>query len=647
MLLALGVAEVTAGRAEGESHLREALESARDDGVRLNAALVLAHALGRAERIGPAVEVIDRVAAQLADGDGATRLALESMALGAGMLDAATAPGLAARLQAVRRAADDPAAAREVLGVAALVALHANEPASACIALARRALAAGPRIVPGPTDLPWFAQATIALVWSDAHAEAQVPLDAGVAESRASGDTALFAASHAQRAWLLLRRGDLQGAEADARSVLDAPELAAPAIYRKLAAAVLVNTLVERGELAQAADVLDRAGPDRSPRTQTAAVLQLAHGRLLLARGRPADALAEMLAAGDVARSTGSSCPGYLAWRSAAALAHAALGDRAAALRLANEEVVLARAFGASRTLAVALRTAGVVAPAEEPLRESVACAGAGLERARALAELGALLRRGNRRVEAAPAAARGARGGPPRRRRAAGGPRRVRAPRHRRPAAAGGAHRRRGPHGQRAARRRARGRRPHEPRDRPGALRDHAHRGGAPHERLRQARPGLARRAARRAREALALARRHGVAGSARDTDDVACYFSVSTLVGWSTPKSMNARVTLAAAIDGLDVAVLGADGVDAGAAEEAVLLGAALQRVVAALTDEHDLEHVGLGWRRSRSEKAPPRTSTTLSNPVVMRMSMSPSMSRSTAGPIARPPVWSSSRI
>ena len=114
-----------------------------------------------------------------------------------------------------------------------------------------------------------------------------------------------------------------------------------------------------------------------------------------------------MLAAGDVALAIGSTCPGYLPWRSAAALAHCALGDRDAALRLAEEEVALARAFGADRTLGVALCGAGVVAggqAGEALLRESVACqerAGAALERARALAELGALLRRGNRRVEA------------------------------------------------------------------------------------------------------------------------------------------------------------------------------------------------------------------------------------------------------
>ena len=91
---------------EGEAHLREALDAAGDDDVRLGAALVLAHVLGRDERIAAAIEVIDLAAARLADGRGRARVLLESMATGAGMLDAATAPRLASRMRAMRRAAD-------------------------------------------------------------------------------------------------------------------------------------------------------------------------------------------------------------------------------------------------------------------------------------------------------------------------------------------------------------------------------------------------------------------------------------------------------------------------------------------------------------------------------------------------------------
>src|SRR5205823_2230508 len=101
------------------------------------------------------------------------------------------------------------------------------------------------------------------------------------------------------------------------------------------------------------------------------------------------------------------TCPSYLPWRSQAALAQLALGDQESAGRLAEEELELARAFGAPRALGVAKRAVGVVAGGDRGellLREAIDAfehGDAKLERARALADLGALLRRRNRRTEA------------------------------------------------------------------------------------------------------------------------------------------------------------------------------------------------------------------------------------------------------
>ena len=72
-----------------------------------------------------------------------------------------------------------------------------------------------------------------------------------------------------------------------------------------------------------------------------------------------------------------------------------------------EEELELARTFGAPRALGVAARAAGVVVGGERGellLREAVDAferAGAKLEGARAVADLGAMLRRRNRRSEA------------------------------------------------------------------------------------------------------------------------------------------------------------------------------------------------------------------------------------------------------
>jgi DNA-binding CsgD family transcriptional regulator len=136
-------------------------------------------------------------------------------------------------------------------------------------------------------------------------------------------------------------------------------------------------------------------------------MLRLARGRLRVKQHRVAEGLDDFLAVGVLLTPALVTCPGYLPWRSEAALAQLALGEREQAERLAAEELELARAFGAPRALGVAMRAAGVVAGGdrgEALLREAIGTlerADARLERARALAELGALLRRRNRRTEA------------------------------------------------------------------------------------------------------------------------------------------------------------------------------------------------------------------------------------------------------
>jgi len=94
-------------------------------------------------------------------------------------------------------------------------------------------------------------------------------------------------------------------------------------------------------------------------------------------------------------------------WRSDMAAVLEALGESEEARRLAADEIEIARSMGARRALGVALRAAGVVTRGDaalELLEEAVAVLGdseAKLEHARALADLGATLRRAGRRREA------------------------------------------------------------------------------------------------------------------------------------------------------------------------------------------------------------------------------------------------------
>ncbi|MEE1803275.1 LuxR C-terminal-related transcriptional regulator [Streptomyces sp. JV176] len=118
-------------------------------------------------------------------------------------------------------------------------------------------------------------------------------------------------------------------------------------------------------------------------------------GETRLARGRPAEALMDFVRCGRALRDWGADRPTVTPWRSGAARAHLALGNRGPALALALAEVRLARECAAPRTLGISLREAAVAADPlfrMDLLQESARThetAGARLELARTLALIG------------------------------------------------------------------------------------------------------------------------------------------------------------------------------------------------------------------------------------------------------------------
>ena len=414
LLLALGMAEASAGLPSWPVHLEAALSSASDDSSRVAAAMVLALALGRAHRSATAVEVLDRAASLVDPEHGELAVRLEAAAVGVGLIDIETAPSIARRRDALLgRAAEDRPAPPELLAVAAFAAVLTNQPVAVGREFARRALAAGDEALAGRSDRPWYAhatwfsQTTVSMVWSECYDDVSPLLDGSIAAARATGDSGRFAVGLAHRGWVALRRGDLAAAEADTRTALDADALPAPTFYRVLNAGILLDTLVERGDLDEAESALASIERETESGSLTAVVLRFGRGRLRVAQGQIRDGLADLLAVGDMMVRANVTCPSFLPWRSEAATVHLTLGEAEAAARLAEEELALAQAFMAPRAIAVALRAAGLVTGGqrgEAQLRAAVeqfARAGAGLGRAHALTDLGALLRRGNRRREA------------------------------------------------------------------------------------------------------------------------------------------------------------------------------------------------------------------------------------------------------
>jgi DNA-binding CsgD family transcriptional regulator len=413
LLVDLGIAEASAGLAGWHEHLQQAVVAASDTAASAEAALVLAHALGGAQRHAEAVDVLDRAAATLGAPRSELGLQLEAAAVMAEFNDPGTMPPVSPRrVTLLERAADDPAAPAELLGAAAFISVLENKPAEDAAELASRALQAGESAPPGSfgrqwvSSTAWFGTSAFTLLWSERYAQLRPLLDASIARARTTGDSSRLAMGLAVRCWLALRRGDLRTAEADARAALGAHELPAPPMARVLNGAVLVQALVEQGELAAAEQALAPLDFETESGSLISPPLRFARGELRVAQGRVAEGLEDFLAIGALLTRSLVTSPA-LSWRSEAALVHLGLGDRESAGRLAEEELRLARAFGAPRALGVALRGAGVVAGGDRGaslLRDAIDMLERGesrLEKARALADLGAMLRRRNRRTEA------------------------------------------------------------------------------------------------------------------------------------------------------------------------------------------------------------------------------------------------------
>ena len=125
----------------------------------------------------------------------------------------------------------------------------------------------------------------------------------------------------------------------------------------------------------------------------------MARGRIRFARGLVDEAAADLLELGRRCESWTLRNPAAFPWRSQAAIALRSTGPERAR-DLADEEIELARSFGAGRALGISLRAAGLVRGGGDGLAlleeatEVLAASPARLEHARALVDLGAAQRR-------------------------------------------------------------------------------------------------------------------------------------------------------------------------------------------------------------------------------------------------------------
>jgi DNA-binding CsgD family transcriptional regulator len=244
--------------------------------------------------------------------------------------------------------------------------------------------------------------------------EAKMLWDAGAAESRRRGSLAGLAFCLVMRAPVEVRRGSPLAAEADVNELLELGrnmDLLATEPLRvpfPWLLAPLIDALLEQGKHDAAARAFDESPlGDEFPELLQFNYLLHSLGRLRLAQGRGAEAMGYLRECGRRLEAWGVKNPGLVSWRSDLALALLSLGLDEEALACAEEEVSLARLFEVPRELGMSLRVSGLVRGGDEGLellQEAVAIldsSTAGLERARALTDLGAALRRRGNRADA------------------------------------------------------------------------------------------------------------------------------------------------------------------------------------------------------------------------------------------------------
>jgi DNA-binding CsgD family transcriptional regulator len=250
--------------------------------------------------------------------------------------------------------------------------------------------------------------AATALVSAEYDEPADRFFDTLMGAARKRGELVTLANLLCFRGLMLAQRGDLEAGIQDLREsdelVTYVPGQQAPIYFRSFFADVLTN----RGEPDEAEKVLAELGLAEEVVESGHMIYFLgARGWMRYARRDFERAAADFRRLGECMEAFDMRNPAVLAWRSHVALAELGLGRREEALELAREEVELARAWGAPRAIAVALRTRGLAEGGSEgieTLRESLLVlesSSAKLERARTMVELGAALRRANARVEA------------------------------------------------------------------------------------------------------------------------------------------------------------------------------------------------------------------------------------------------------
>jgi DNA-binding CsgD family transcriptional regulator len=411
LLRRLGVAELRAGEpAAAADHIEEAMSLTSDPSRRAALAASRAVALQAIGRHDEAFAERERAIEAVRPHDPERARLLESSLAGSARFDLSRIEWARERLRPLRglRSVGSRTEAGSLAGDAHLEAFTSGSDASAAALADAAAIALDSGLLVGATsgESTAFFAAVEVLTLADRVEHARHALDNAVEAAHRRGSAPGSAFAHGWRCLLLARDGALLDAEADARRVAELSYAEGWFAVAPMILGFALDVLIDRGELDDADRLLERSGMAARPADRDLTFDSVVHARARLRAAR-----------GDVtaARSDLASLERRGArWNTFPSLVPPLLvapelatddpdGARARTERLLRE----ARTWDTPRAIGMALRARGLVQGGTEGLEllgeaaAVLAASPARLEEARALADLGAALRRANRRTAA------------------------------------------------------------------------------------------------------------------------------------------------------------------------------------------------------------------------------------------------------
>jgi DNA-binding CsgD family transcriptional regulator len=402
-------AETLDSLSQATERLTEPTPLTESPGHRGELALAQGRALYARACYRQAAEVLETALAELEIDDESLTAELEAAYVSAASLVPSLTGAVLTRRDLILGDLTDPPGPAQRSAVAHLAAMASlvGDPRPTVRELVELAWGGGALLEEATVDGPSWPLLTSALLFTDDLERAIEICDTALADLRDRGSALGFGTVRFSRTWPLYEQGRILDAAADAEAARDARRDSSATEVRAISGA-LARCHLQRGELQQAETALATMDNERTRESLRFPFLLDVRAQLRLAQHRPEEALADATLAGERLRSDfAADNPGAVAWRSTAALAHLALGQPQQATELAQAERERAERSGVTRTIIRDLRVLGLAEGGPEGitlLREAVRIGeryAPRLEYIYALVELGAALRRANRREAA------------------------------------------------------------------------------------------------------------------------------------------------------------------------------------------------------------------------------------------------------